>query len=538
MMYETIIRNGRIIDGSGAPWFRGDVAIDNSKIVKIGVLHNDQGRNEIDAEDSIVCPGFIDTHTHYDMVPFPFGEFINPRCEEKLLQGISTLIVACCGNSMAPLIAESKGEWLLRRTSRNIVRWEEAPWLTFAEYLSALDACELGTNFASYVGHTTLRFNCLGTEDRPPSVKEMEFMKTQLREAMEDGAIGMSSGLPYAPAVFSSTEELIELASVLKEFQAPFACHLREETWKWIESVEELIQVAEANHIPGQVHHIKVKHPKFSSTQAKQFVQMVNDARERGVDITGDLYPYDAGCIGLETLILPAWVREGNEDTVIGRLSNPSLHGEIRKSIYEFKRWENEHDMEQGFSNMMITIAKNNEKYHGRNILDVAQLWNIHPIDAAIKLIVDSRVTAMTTYIAMKEEDIKLFMKMPEVMIGSDSVPLKEGWSAHPRTFGTHAKIIRKYVLEDKILSLEDAIYKMTGLPATRFRFTTTGFIKEGFRADIAIFNPFNVTDHATYEHPTLLASGIDHLFVNGVHTISNGHLTGNVGGRVIRRGE
>lgn len=251
MRYDLIIRNGRIVDGTGAPWFYGDVAVNGDTIVKIGNLKADAAIREIDAAGRVVCPGFIDSHTHYDLVPFAFGEFLYPLVEDKLLQGVSTVITGCCGNSMAPVTEENKGAWLKRRTSRNIKRHEEAHWNSFAEYLSELEKQKLGTNFACYVGHTTLRFNVLGLQDKKADADDMARMKALLRRSMEEGAIGLSAGLIYAPATFADNAELVELASVLADFNAPFSCHLRDESWHWLEAAGELIEVAEKKRHSG-----------------------------------------------------------------------------------------------------------------------------------------------------------------------------------------------------------------------------------------------------------------------------------------------
>lgn len=536
MRFDTIIRNGRIVDGSGTPWYMADVAIAGDSIVGIGKLRGCRADIEIDAAGKVVCPGFIDTHTHYDLVPFEFAGFLNRLVEDKLLQGATTVITGCCGNSMAPVTNENKAGWLKRRTSRNIERHEDARWNSFGEYLAELEKCPLGTNFASYVGHTTLRFNALGLSDAQPTKGDMESMKEMLRRALEEGALGLSAGLIYAPAIFSKNDELVDLASVLSEFNAPFACHLRNETSGWLDAARDVIEVAEKNRIPGQIHHVKVMHQKNSSSMVRDFIALVEEARGRGVDIACDFYPYTACCMGLEALLLPAWVREGDEGAMIERLRNASLHEEIIEGIYAHRNYSSEEEMYEGCGKAMVVIAKNNERLVGGTLLEIGRELSMGPLDAGIKLMIESDVTAMAVDFAMEEEDMETLVQWPLVMIGSDSVPVKPGWSAHPRNSGTFPRIIRKYVRERGALDLETAVQKMTGFPAARFGFYDRGFIKEGFKADIALFNECDFCDRATYLEPLLSPQGMEYVFVNGKIAVEHGCVTGVAGGRVIRR--
>lgn len=536
MHYDIIIRNGKIVDGTNSPWFRGDIGINDDIIVKIGNLRNFIAKHEIDAFGKIVSPGFIDTHTHYDMVPFEFAEFLYPFVDDKLLQGVTTVITGCCGNSMAPVTDENKGLWFLRRASRNIERYREVSWNSFKEYQTELGKRSLGTNFASYVGHTTIRFNALGLSNKKPTKADMDIMKNMLRQSLKEGALGMSAGLIYAPAIFSDNGELVELASVLSEFNAPFACHLRNESWDWLEAVKEVIEVAERNGIPGQIHHVKIQNHKNSKELIEEFLKLIYEARERGVDITCDLYPYNAGCTGLEALLLPAWACEGNEMAIIERLANHNLRSKIIEDIYKHRRYKNDEDMYDDCKNILVIIAKNNENLVGETLYDIGMELKMKPLEAAIKLMIDSDVTAMTVNFAMKEDDIKSFLKMPITMIGSDSVPVKLGWSSHPRMFGTFPRIIKKYVKTDKVIDLENAIFKMTGLPATRFRFNDRGFLKEGFKADIVVFDENKICDNATYNEPLATPTGVEYVLVNGCLSVENGKVTGKTAGCVLKR--
>ncbi len=538
MHYGTIIRNGRVVDGSGTPWYMADVAITGDSIAEIGKFKGCRADIEIDAAGKVVCPGFIDTHTHYDLVPFEFAGFVNRLVEDKLLQGVTTVITGCCGNSMAPIAEANKAAWLKRRTSRNIERHEDAHWNSFGEYLSELEKCPLGTNFASYVGHTTLRFNALGLSDAQPTEDDMASMKEMLRQALEEGAVGLSAGLIYAPAIFSNNDEIVELASVLAEFNAPFACHLRNETSGWLDAVRDVIEVAEKNCIPGQIHHVKVMHQKNSKNLISDFIALVEQARGRGVDITCDFYPYNACCMGLEALLLPAWVREGDERAMIERLRNASLHEKITEGIYAHRNYSTEEAMYEGCGKAMLVIAKNNEQHVGKTLLEIGRELNISPLDAGIKLMIDSDITAMAVDFAMSEEDMETLVQWPLVMIGSDSVPVKLGWSAHPRNSGTFPRIIREYVRDRGVLTLEAAIQKMTGFPATRFAFYDRGFLKKGFKADIAIYDEGFFCDKATYLEPLLSPQGMEYVLVNGKIAVEHGRVTGVAGGRVIRRGD
>jgi len=536
MKFDILIKGGKIVDGTGSPWYRGDVGIIDDKIIKIGNLKRYKAEHLIDAKDKIVCPGFIDTHTHFDLVPFEFGEFEDPLLSRRLNQGITTQIAGCCGNSMAPITEQNKQEWLAQRTSRAIKRYKGANWSTFKEFFRELEKQDLGTNYAYYVGHSTLRFNVLGFSSKKATVADMKKMQKLLRQSIEAGAIGMSTGLVYSPGVFSDTEELVELCSVLSDYNAIYASHIRNDTNKFLKAVRETVEIAEKNCIPGQIHHVKVRKRNSSVKIIEEFFDIVNGARERGVDITMDIYPYNASWLGLDALILPPWAREGDNQSILKRLSDEKMISKIKEDTVRLRSWDFDEDIIEESKNIIVVSVPRNKQFVGKSLFDISKIIDMPPLEAAIEIIKMSQVESSVVYISLKEEDVVRFLKSPFTMIGSDAVPTKSGWSAHPRNHGTFPRILGKYVREEKLLSLEEAIHKMTGLSATRFRFDDRGLIKEGFKADIVVFDENEIIDTATYLEPFKEPKGIEYVLVNGCISIKKSKFTGKVNGKLLTK--
>lgn len=531
MNYDILIKNGKIVDGTGSPWFKGDIGIRENKIEAIGNLKNCTASKIINADGKIVSPGFIDSHTHFDLGPFTFIDFQDHLLKRRLYQGITTQISGCCGTSPAPLLQNTKVEWMKRV---NIENFDGVKWLSFKEYLDELTKCDLGTNYASYVGHGTIRFNVMGFDDRKPNSDEMEQMKSLLHQAIKDGAIGISTGLIYPPGVFSDTEELVELCSVLSDYNAIYASHMRSESSSWLKSVKEVIEIAEKNNIPGQIHHVKIKHEN-SKELVKEFFDIVNKARERGVDITFEQYPYKASWTSLDA-ILPSWTFEGGKIRTLNRLNNIDILPKIKEDIYKSHGWENSDDELEGSKNILLIEGDGFEQFIGKTLYEISEEMKKSPLDCAFEIIIKSNLGASAAYFGMKDDDIKELLKSPLTMIGADSGPSLIGASAHPRNNGTFPKILRKYVREEQVLSLEEAVYKMTGLPASRFNFNDRGLIKEGMYADIVIFDENKIKDNATYTDPFGKPEGIDYVLVNGCISIDNGEFTGEVNGMVLRK--
>lgn len=531
MDFDIFIKNAKIIDGTGNPWFFGDVGIIGDKISFVGYNKDNKGKVEIDASGKALAPGFIDSHTHFDLGPFTFIDNEDPYLIRRLSQGITTQITGCCGNSPAPVTKENKREWLLEDCGSSV---DKAAWHSFKEYLDELDKCRLGTNFASYVGHGTIRYNVLGYSDRLPNDEEMKKMQSILRQAMEDGAIGLSTGLIYPPGVFSDTNELTDLCSVLSEYKGIYASHMRSESTYWLDSIMEVIEIAEKNNIPGQIHHIKIKHENSTEMVGECF-ELVEDARKRNIDIAFDLYPYEASWTGLSQ-VLPPWTYEGGHDRTVERIKDEALLDNIYSDIYGDYKWESLEDEWEGSKKMLVLNGENCENYAGKTIHEIADELGITPIKAIIKVLLDTNLSATCAFFGMKDEDIKSFMKSPYCMIGSDSIASKMNRSVHPRNNGTFPRVLGKYAREGNVIGIEDAVKKMTGYPAQRFNFSNRGLIKEGFFADLVIFDENKVNDRATYTEPFNKPVGIDYVIVNGCISIEKGEFTGKVNGAVLRR--
>ena len=534
--FDILIKDAKIIDGTGSPWYKGDIGITGDKIKKIGNLKNFTGKYKINAMGKVVCPGFIDTHTHFDLAPFEFGEFRDPLLKMRLYQGITTQIAGCCGNSMAPLTEGNKQEWFAQRTSRAIRRYNEANWLTFKELFKELKKQDLGTNYAYYVGHSTLRFNVLGFSSNKADKNDIKKMKKLLRQSIEEGAIGLSTGLAYSPGIFSDTEELVELCSVLSDYNAIYASHIRSDTGKFLNAVKEVIEIAERNGIPGQIHHVKIRKRNSSKEIIEEFFRIIHEARKRGVDITMDFYPYNASWLGVDALMLPSWAREGGNEKIVERLNDKILISKMKKDTFKLRNWINEKDIIEDSKNIIIVAAQTCKEFVGKSLFEISKLIGNSPFEAAIKIIKMTNTKASAVYISLKEEDMIHFLKCSFTMVGSDSVPTRLGWSAHPRNNGTFPRILGKYVRDDGIISLEEAVYKMTGLSATRFRFDDRGLLKEELKADIVIFDENKIIDTATYLEPFNKPKGIEYVIVNGCISIEKGEFSGKVNGEVLKR--
>lgn len=531
MEFDILIKNAKIIDGTGNPWFFGDLGVMGDKISFVGYDINNKGKVEIDASGKVLSPGFIDSHTHFDLGPFKFIDFEDHYSKRRLAQGITTQVTGCCGNSPAPLTKENREEWLLDDCGDKV---DKVNWLSFKEYLDELDKCQLGTNMASYVGHGTIRYNVLGFSDKLPNDQEMKEMQEIAKQAMEDGAIGISTGLIYPPGVFSDTKELVDLCSALRDYKGLYASHMRSESADFINSIKEVIEISEKNNIPGQIHHIKTKH-KNSKEMIKEGLGLIEDARKRNVDIAFDLYPYEASWTGL-TQVLPSWTFEGGHKRTVERIKDESLFDRIFKDIYADYRWETLEDEWEGSKLMLVLNGLNCEAYAGKTIYEIAKELNLEPIKAIIKVLLDTDLSVSCAFFGMKDEDIKTFLKSPYCMIGSDSIASKVNRSVHPRNNGTFPRILGKYAREENAISMEEAVNKMTGYTAQRFNFSQRGLIKEGFFADLVIFDENTVIDKATYMEPFNKPDGIDYVIVNGCITIEKGEFTGKTKGRVLRR--
>ena len=530
--YDILIKNGQIVDGSGKPSYVGDIAINADTIAAIGNLKNAKGRQEIDATGLVVAPGFI------NMLSWATESLIEDgKSQSDIRQGV-TLEVFGEGWSMGP-VTDASIKAIREIGYGNIVY--DFEWETLGEYLEFLTKKGVSPNVASFVGATTLRINTVGFEDRAPTDEEMEQMKSMVKKAMEEGALGIGSSLIYAPAFYASTEELIELCKVASAYDGMYISHMRSEGNQLLESLDELIRIANEANIRAEVYHLKMAGTnnwnKFDAVVSK-----IDSARAAGLDITTDMYTYTAGGTGLNAT-MPPWVQEGGYEKWAERLQDPKIRKQLIKEMTTpTNEWENYMMAVESYDDMLLVGFKNDSlKYlTGKSLAEVAEMRKTSPEETAMDLVIQDGSRVGTIFFLMSEENVKKQLALPYMSFGSDeesSAP--EGvfleTSNHPRAYGNVARLLGKYVRDEKVISLEEAIYKLTTLPATNLKIKKRGALKTGYFSDLAIFNPNEIQDHATFEKPQQFSAGMVHVFVNGVQVLKDGKHTGALPGQVVR---
>ncbi|NVJ87453.1 MAG: D-aminoacylase [Algoriphagus sp.] len=529
--FDVLIKNGQIIDGSGNPSFLGDVGINADTIASIGSLENATGKLEIDATGLVVAPGFI------NMLSWATESLIEDgKSQSDIRQGV-TLEVFGEGFSMGPLNDKMKEELL---QSQGDLKFN-IEWTSLGEYLEYLVKKGVSPNVASFIGATTVRINHIGYEDRVPTAEEMASMKAMVRKAMEEGALGVGSSLIYAPAFYSSTEELIELCKVASEYDGMYISHMRSEGNRILESIDELIRIADEADIRAEIYHLKMA-GKNNWDKFDPVVKKIDSARSAGLSITTDMYTYTAGATGLDAS-MPPWVQEGGYEKWAERLKDP----EIRKRVYEemttaTDEWENLLYAAGTAENLLLVGFKNDSLRHyiGKTLAEVAKIHGKSPEETAMDLVIADGSRVGTVYFLMSEENVKKGIALPYMSFGSDAGSLApEGVflksSTHPRAFGNFSRLLGKYVRDEKVIPIEEAIYKLTSLPASNLKIEKRGAIKTGYYADLALFNPNEVQDNATFEDPMQYSTGMKHVFVNGTQVLKNGEHTGATPGMVVR---
>ncbi len=528
--FDVLIKNGRIIDGSGAVGYTGAIGINADTIAALGELPNATGSTEIDASGLVVAPGFINMLSWATVSLLEDG-----RSQSDIRQGV-TLEVFGEGWSVGPLNEAMKKN---QQENQGDIKFEVA-WTTLEEGLQHLANKGISPNIASFVGATTLRIHQIGYEDRPPTKTELDSMKLLVRQAMEDGALGVGSSLIYAPAFYSSTEELIELCKVAAEYDGMYISHMRSEGEKILESLDELIRVADEAGIRAEVYHLKqggtANWDKLDAVVAK-----IDSARTAGLEITTDMYTYTAGATGLDAS-MPPWVQEGGYEKWAERLQDPEIRARVMREMKtRGEDWENLYEAAGSAENLLLVGFKNDSlKYlTGKSLAEVAAMRKQPPEETAMDLVVQDGSRVGTVYFLMSEENVKRQIALPWMSFCSDSGSLApEGVflksNPHPRAYGNFARLLGKYVREEKVIPLEEAVYKLTTLPATNLRINRRGALKEGYFADLAIFDPNEIRDHATFENPHQYASGMVHVFVNGTQVLREGEHTGALPGRVV----
>lgn len=528
--YDLVITNAVIVDGTGNPWFRGDVGIRGDRIAAIGSLSDVVAARVVDAAGRVVSPGFIDMLGQSEL-----SLLVDPRAMSKISQGITTEITGE-GNSAAPVND---------RIREGLARWSgkygvTVDWTDLDGYFRALEHRKPAINLATFVGATQVRRCVVGLDDRTPTAEELDQMKDLVGQAMAQGALGLSTSLIYAPATFARTDELIELARVAHAYGGVYISHIRDEGNRITEAILEAADIGRAASIPVEIWHLKVAGKQNWGTMAS-VVNLIARHREEGLDITANIYPYPASGTSLSSRI-PVWAHDGGVGELLARLQDPSTRTKIREEMTGATAGTDNSFAATGPEGILIAGVQSEslKRYEGMRLSDIARERKVHPVDALLDLVLEDSARVSAVFFSMSEEDVRMAMAQPWVSFCTDGGqravdgPLSEG-KPHPRAYGSFPRILRLYVRDARLLSLEEAVRKMTSLPAQRTGLRDRGLLKPGFFADVVMFDPASVTDKATFEHPHQYSGGMDLVLVNGVPVWENGSFTGNFPGRGLR---
>jgi dihydroorotase/N-acyl-D-amino-acid deacylase len=529
--YDIVIRNGRIVDGTGSPWYSGDVGIREGKIAAIGHLAGAASKRVLDAAGMVVAPGFIDMLGQSDLTIL-----VNPHVPSKIFQGITTEITGE-GGSVAPL-----NDAILESDRVSYQHLNITPdWRTFSQYFARLEKQGIGINFASYVGATQVRRMILGDDDRTPNQAELEQMKSLVREAMKEGAVGLSSALQYAPAPYAKIEELIALAAESARFGGIYATHMRSEGDAIKAALDEAIRIGREAKTPVEIWHLKAA-GKSNWGRMPEIIARIEEARQSGVDISADTYAYTAWFNSFSAFI-PPWAHEGGDKKLLERLKDPAMRARIRKEMLTpTTAWDNEWQEVPGPEAVLVSVVYNPKllPLQGKTLAQIAASWGKDPLETIFDLLIQDDAHTYVAVFGMSESDVALALEQPWVSIDNDSQGTAPDGvlgreHPHPRAYGTFPRILRKYVREEKKLRLEEAIRKFSALPAQRMRLADRGVIKAGMWADLVVFDPETVRDLATFENPNQLCEGMQYVLVNGVPVIDGGKMTNALPGKVLR---
>lgn len=530
--FDTIIRNGLVMDGSGQPGRQADVGIRDDRVAAIGDLSAQQAKREIDASGKIVAPGFI------NMLSWAVASLIEDgRGLSDIMQGV-TLEVFGEGWSMGPLADNDETGAMLEEFLED--RASSVEWTTLGQYLDFLQNKGISPNIASFVGATTLRIHEVGFEDRPPTAAEMANMKALTHQAMREGAMGLGSSLIYPPAFFASTEELVELARVVGEYDGMYISHLRSEGNQIEQSIKELITIAREGGVAAEIYHLKMG-GRQNWHKLPKVVGMIEQARSEGLKITADMYTYVAGGTSLSACF-PPWASDGGQNALLQRLQDPETRSRIVSAMKEnADDWENLY-FGAGPAGVLLSSVRteNLKKYIGKTIEQIAEESGTSPEDTIIRLVLESENSIGAVFFLMNEANVKAQIKLPWMSFGSDAAAvapegkaLEQG--AHPRTYGNFSRLLGHYVRDEKVITMEEAIYRLTALPASNLKVTDRGRLEAGYLADVVVFDPLLISDPATFAEPHQLSTGMVHVFVNGEQVLKNGQHTGALPGRVVR---
>jgi len=528
--FDIVIRGGMVYDGSGSPGVRSDVGIRRDRVVAVRDLSAATASTVIDASGMAVAPGFV------NMLSWSTESLlVDGRSQGEIRQGVTTQIFGE-GSSMGPLNDAMKKRMVEQMGDLKF----DITWTTLSEYLQELERRGVSQNVASFLGATTVREHVIGLADRKPTASELETMRDIVRREMEAGALGIGSSLIYAPAFYASTDELIELCKVAAKYHGKYISHLRSEGNRLVEAVEELIRISRAANIPAEIYHLKAA-GEANWSKMPRVIEMIEQARRRGLRITADMYTYTAGATGLDAS-MPPWVLDGGYEEAFKRLRDPEIRKKIASAIRTPSRdWENLF-LAAGSPDRVLLVEFKSEalkRLTGKTLAEAARMRGEDPIDTIMNLVLEDRSRVGTVYFMMAEENLNRQIRLPWVSFGSDAAsmapePPFTKSSAHPRAYGNFARVLGKYVREDKALTLAEAIHRMSGLPASNLELDQRGFLRPGMFADVVIFDPATIADRATFEKPHQYAVGIRDVIVNGVAVLRNGEHTNARPGRAL----
>lgn len=529
--YDVIIRSGIIYDGSGNQPEVGDIAIKGDEIAKVETNIRETAKLEIKAEGLAVAPGFI------NMLSWSTESLIEDgRSQSEIRQGV-TLEVMGEGRSMGPLNEKMKEEMVKEQVDIQY----DIEWTTLGEYLEYLEKRGVACNVASFIGATTVRIHEIGYEDRKPTPDELNKMRELVHTAMEEGAVGVASALIYAPGFYADTDELVALAEAAAEYDGMYISHLRSEGNQFLEALDEFMMIVRKSGIRGELYHLKAA-GQSNWHKMDEAIKIIEKARAEGLPITADMYNYTAGATGLDAA-MPPWVQEGGNEAWFNRLKDPEIRKRVIKEMSTpSDDWENLY-LAAGTPENVLLVGFKKEKlrnFIGKTLGEVAEMRGKSPEETAIELVIEDESRVETIYFLMSEENVKKQIALPWVGFCSDADSMApEGVflnsNPHPRAYGSFARLLGKYVREEKVILLEEAIRKLTSLPANNLKIKKRGMLKPGYFSDVVIFDPETIQDHATFEKPHQYATGMKHVFVNGVQVLKDGEHTGAKPGRVVR---
>ena len=533
--FDVLIQGARVVDGTGNPWFYADVALSRDRVARVappGEIEPSEACEVVDAGGMIVCPGFIDIMSH-SITPL----MVDGRCLSKITQGVTTEIMGE-GSTPAPFggkVEEPKNTFLAEKA----LEWLELipTWSRFSDWLVAMVEHGVSPNIGSFLGGSTVRNYAKGMEMGPPSGEELTTMRQVVAEAMKDGAFGLSTALIYPPGAYCSTDELVELCKVVSEYKGMYISHIRSEADNLIQALEEALEIGRRANLPVEIYHLKAS-GRRNWSKMQNVVAMINEARAEGIDVTADMYPYTAGGTGL-TSVLPPWAAADGK--LYENIRDPEMRAKIRsEAMNPSGDWEAMADLIGPEGVMPIGFEKpENKKYTGKRLSEIAELRGQEWVDTVFDLLESEEQRISTIYFFIDEENVKLQLQQPWVVISTDAGGVDPAWAKergplHPRAYGTYPRVLGKYVREEGVITLEDAVRKMSSAVASRLRLRERGLLREGYYADVVVFDPRTINDLATFDNPHQLSVGVRDVWVNGTRVLDNGVHTGSKPGRIM----